>query len=117
MYNKPVSTKYEDKLAFLLENSFSNIKFKRNPEVWLSSCIWYTPDFIIGKSLIVEVDGGIHDEFYRKTPDRIRQRALENIGFKVLRVSNNEIIKFPKNTIDKIMEILFCSIRRKRKRL
>ena len=104
MYKKPISTKYEDKLAFLLENYAPNLRFKRNPEIWLSSCIRYTPDFIIGKSLIVEVDGGIHHEFYRKTPDRIRQRALKNIGFEVLRVSNIEVIKFPKNTVDIIME-------------
>jgi len=53
MYKKPTSTKYEDKLAFLLERYDKNLKFKRNPEIWLSSCIWYTTDFIIGKSLVV----------------------------------------------------------------
>ena len=108
MYKKPTSTKYEDKLAFLLDRYDKNLKFKRNPEIWLSSCIWYTPDFIIGKSLVVEVDGGIHSEFYRKTPDRIRQRALENIGFKVIRINNDDITKFPKNTVDKIRECFFA---------
>ena len=115
MYKKPSSTKYEDKLDSLLKNYAPHIKYKRNPEIWLSSCIWYTPDFIIGKSLIVEVDGGIHNEFYRKAPDRIRQRALKNIGFKVLRINNNEIIKFPKNTVDKIMESFFAISEEKEK--
>jgi very-short-patch-repair endonuclease len=34
--------------------------------------------------------GGIHDLEYRKTPDRIRQRAL-NTGYSVYRVKNKEV--------------------------
>ena len=55
----------------------------------------YTPDFIIGNRLIVEVDGGIHDLDYRKTPDRIRQRALENMGYNVYRVRNKQVESSP----------------------
>jgi len=61
----------------------------------LSSCTWYTPDFIIGNRLIVEVDGGIHDLDYHKTPDIIRQRALENMGYSVYRVRNKEVESYP----------------------
>ena len=61
----------------------------------MSSCTWYTPDFVIGNRLIVEVDGGIHDRDYRKTPDRIRQRALENMGYSVYRVRNKEVESSP----------------------
>jgi very-short-patch-repair endonuclease len=60
-------------LASALDSFAKHIDYKTNPEVRLSSCTWYTPDFIIGNRLIVEVDGGIHDLDYRKTPDRIRQ--------------------------------------------
>lgn len=55
----------------------------------------YTPDFIIGNRLIVEVDGGIHDLDYRKTPDRIRQRALKNMGYSVYRVKNKQVESSP----------------------
>jgi very-short-patch-repair endonuclease len=41
--------------------------------------------------LIVEVDGNIHDANFKKTPDRIRQRALENMSFYVLRFKNEKI--------------------------
>lgn len=61
----------------------------------MSSCTWYTPDFVIGNRLIVEVDGGIHDLEYLKTPDRIRQRALENMGYSVYRVRNKEVESSP----------------------
>jgi hypothetical protein len=45
-------------LAFALDSTAKDIDYKTNPEVRLSSCTWYTPDFIIGNRLIVEVDVG-----------------------------------------------------------
>ena len=90
-YKRPTSTRYENLLSSALDKFAFNIKYIRNSEVWLSACIWYTPDFIIGHRLIVEVDGGIHEFEYRKTPDRIRQRALQNMGYYVYRVKNEEI--------------------------
>ena len=66
-YKRPISTRYENLLSSALDKFASNIKYIRNSEVWLSACIWYTPDFIIGHRLIVKVDGGIHEFEYRKT--------------------------------------------------
>ena len=45
---------------------------------------------LIGKKLIVEVEGKVHDKDFQKSPDRIRQRALENMGYSVLRVKSAE---------------------------
>src|SRR5690348_15238182 len=94
-YKRPVSTKYENLVASALDKIAFTIPYLRNREVWLSACVWYTPDFVIGNRLIVEVDGGIHDLDYRKTPDRIRQRALENMGYSVYRVKNKEVESSP----------------------
>ena len=69
--------------AIALDSFAKHIDYETNREVRLSSGTWYTPDFIIGNRLIVEVDGGIHDLDYRRTPYRIRQRALENTGYNV----------------------------------
>jgi Protein of unknown function (DUF559) len=41
------------------------------------------------------VDGKIHDKEFLKTPDRIRQRALKNMGFEVHRVRNERIQSAP----------------------
>jgi very-short-patch-repair endonuclease len=41
------------------------------------------------------VDGKIHDKEFLKTPDRIRQRALQNMGFEVHRVRNEQIKRAP----------------------
>ena len=64
-------------------------------------------DFIVGKTLIVEVDGKIHDKESRKTPDRIRHRALENMGYNVLRVRNEEIQATPDAVAERIIQRYF----------
>ena len=90
-----------DKLAFRAVN------YVRNPEIWISACIWYTPDFIIGRKLIVEVDGGIHEFEYRQTPDRIRQRALENMGYHVYRIKNEQIEISAENVAEQILDLYY----------
>jgi Protein of unknown function (DUF559) len=104
LYKRPIPTRYENLLASALDKFASGITYVRNPEVWLSACIWYTPDFIVGHRLVVEIDGGVHNQEYRKTPDRIRQRALENMGYHVYRVSNQEVKSSPKHVAEKIIE-------------
>jgi very-short-patch-repair endonuclease len=39
--------------------------------------------------LIIEVDGGVH--ISRETQDRERERALEELGYRVIRFTNNEV--------------------------
>lgn len=91
-------------LASALDGLAKQIDYESNREIRLSSCIWYTPDFIIGKRLIVEVDGGIHDLDYRRTPDRIRQRALENMGYSVYRIRNKQVEGSPFDVAGKIVD-------------
>ena len=104
LYKRPIPTRYENLLASALDKFASGITYIRNPEVWLSACIWYTPDFIVGHRLVVEVDGGVHNLEYRKTPDRIRQRALENMGYHIYRVRNEDVKSSPKHVAEKIIE-------------
>lgn len=95
------STKSERLMALALMKK--GIQFQANPLIRLSACIKYTPDFLIGGKLIVEVDGSIHDQDYRKSPDRIRQRALGKIGYSVYRVRNEIIINSPQKVADEIL--------------
>ena len=77
----PKPTSSELKLRKILDKK--NIPYKANQVIWYTSCDCFTPDLIIGKHLIIEVDGKIHDKEHRKTLDRIRKRALENMGYTV----------------------------------
>jgi very-short-patch-repair endonuclease len=90
-FKAPPPTKAELKLRSILKSK--KILFQHGKVIWYTNCYndKYTPDLIIGTRLIVEVDGNIHDANFKKTPDRIRQRALENMSFYVLRFKNEKI--------------------------
>ena len=99
----PKATTSEWKLRNILKSK--KIPFYYNKVIWYTSCDCFTPDLIIGKNLIIEVDGKIHDKEHRKTLDRIRQRALENMGYTVHRVKNEEIRDKPIDIANEINEI------------
>jgi very-short-patch-repair endonuclease len=99
-FKAPPPTNSEIKLRSILRSK--KIAFKDGQVIWYTGCDKYTPDLIIGRKLIVEVDGKVHDKDFQRTPDRIRQRALENMGYDVLRVKNAEI----QNTPDAVAEII-----------
>jgi very-short-patch-repair endonuclease len=98
-------THFERLLASALKKE--GIEFRANPLIRLSACEFYTPDFLIRGRLIVEVDGGIHDRDYRKTPDRIRQRALEKLGYAVYRVRNETVERSPQKVAKEVLQQYF----------
>jgi very-short-patch-repair endonuclease len=101
----PPPTNSEIKLRSILRSK--KILFKDSQVIWYTGCDAYTPDLLIGRTLIVEVDGKIHDKEYRKTPDRIRHRALENMGYDILRVRNEEIQATPYAIAERIIQRYF----------
>lgn len=98
----PKPTFYERKLAFRFTEN--NIPYKSQPVIWYTRANYYTPDFIVGQKLIVEVDGKIHSMKYRMTPDRIRQRALKSLGYYVIRVRNDRIRKNVNTVVKEIIQ-------------
>jgi len=104
----PKPTLYEKKLAFRL--AAKNIPHKSQPVIWYTRANYYTPDFIIGQKLIVEVDGKIHYEKFKMTPDRIRQRALKNLGYYVVRVRNDRIRKDVEAVVNEIIQHYYETI-------
>jgi very-short-patch-repair endonuclease len=97
-------TKYAIQLARALHSE--DIKIQLEPEIWYTSCNFYTPDVLVNKDLIVEVDGPYHEEPQIKKNDRIRQRALENSGYLVYRFKNEEIVNSLGYVVDKIKSVL-----------
>ncbi|MDP9490197.1 MAG: endonuclease domain-containing protein [Thermoproteota archaeon] len=104
----PRPTFYERKLASRL--AANNIPYKSQPVIWYTRANYYTPDFIIGQKLIVEVDGKIHSMKHRMTPDRIRQRALKNLGYYVMRVSNDTIRINVKTVVKEIIQQFYETV-------
>ncbi|HJT48822.1 MAG TPA: DUF559 domain-containing protein [Nitrososphaeraceae archaeon] len=101
-FRAPPPTYSERKLRSILR--LKKIAFKESQIIWYTGCDRYTPDLLVGKRLVVEVDGKVHDKDFQKTPDRIRQRALENMGYYVLRVKNEEIQKSPDYVAERIIQ-------------
>src|SRR5918996_21045 len=101
-FRAPPPTYSERKLRSILRSK--KVAFKDSQIIWYTGCDRYTPDLLIGEKLIVEVDGKVHDKDFQKTPDRIRQRALEKMGYYVLRVKNEEIQKSPDSVAERIIQ-------------
>lgn len=86
----------EKKLWNALKNKKAgNYKFRRQHPIG-----YYLVDFYCNeKYLIIEIDGSIHDEEENKEYDKVRQEQLENIGYRFLRFSNNEVM----NSLNKVL--------------
>ncbi len=84
----------------LRDRRLAGFKFRRQYPV--GACI---ADFAcLGKHLIVEVDGGQHNE--RQGQDVQRTRFLERRGFRVLRFWNNDVLKNTDAVLNVILDAL-----------
>ncbi|MDH6343246.1 leucyl-tRNA synthetase [Parabacteroides sp. PFB2-12] len=67
----------------------------------------YIADFInLEKSVIIEVDGGIHQTSEQKEKDELRTRILNDQGFQVIRFTNNEVLANPQSVANQIKDYL-----------
>lgn len=100
--NKKKSTQAEAILWECLRNKNLNYKFRRQHIIDM-----FIADFIcLEKKLIIEVDGGYHDTAEQKEADELRTEILNEIGFKVIRFTNEEVIGNIENVIKKISATL-----------
>ncbi|MDO4958151.1 MAG: endonuclease domain-containing protein [Prevotellaceae bacterium] len=67
----------------------------------------YIVDFLCHEGgVIIEVDGGYHSEPRQTEDDKLRTQRLEQLGFHVLRFSNEEILADIEDVEDRILEFL-----------
>ena len=73
--------------TFLRKKNINNLKFRRQYPIGN-----YIVDFICNeKKLIIEIDGGQHNENKNITYDQERTKYIESKGYKVIRFWNNDI--------------------------
>ena len=99
------STKTENIFWNLIRNrNFMNLKFRRQHPIefeYDSQKRFFIADFFcFGKKLVIEIDGGIHES--QKDYDELRTLIINELGIKVVRFSNNEVL----NDIEKVKENL-----------
>lgn len=94
-------TKEEKLLWFHLRNKkISNYQFYRQKPI-----DDYIVDFVCIKlKLIIEVDGSDHE--YRYEEDQTRQKRLENLGFYVFRIKNDQVRNNLEGIIKAIEQII-----------
>jgi leucyl-tRNA synthetase len=96
--NRKGHTEAEDKLWQELRNNQLDAKFRRQHPIDA-----YIVDFVcLQQGLIIEVDGGYHETREQKEYDDIRTNTLNEIGFTVLRFSNQEVLSNTTGVIEKI---------------
>jgi very-short-patch-repair endonuclease len=87
---------------YLRKKQIKGIKFKRQIPIGN-----YIVDFAsIEHKLIIEIDGGQHNEEEIKQYDNERTKFLESQGYKVIRVWNDDI----KNNLSGVLEVLHLSL-------
>ncbi len=91
-------TEAEDLLWQNLRGLKLGVKFRRQQPVDI-----FIPDFVCTqKKLMIEVDGGYHNKKEQIELDAERTRILEVLGYKVLRFTNEEVLKDVSSVLEKI---------------
>ena len=99
---KNMTTQERKLWSILRKKSLNNLKFRRQYPIGD-----YIVDFICHeKNLIIEVDGGQHNENKNKIYDEVRTKFLESKGFKVIRFWNNEIDENIEGVYFEILRVL-----------
>ena len=82
----------------LRKKQFGGLRFRRQHPIGR-----FIVDFYCAEArLVVEVDGGVHDEPGHAEYDEDRQRFLQALGLRVLRFSNAQVI----NETDAVLEVI-----------
>ncbi len=97
------TTKEERILWQLLRNrQFFGLKFRRQYPIGK-----YIVDFVCeSKKVVIELDGGQHNEPENILLDEERTKFIENQGYKVIRFWNSDINKNISGVYDKLLEII-----------
>jgi len=82
------------------------VKFRRQ-EAFCFGVYRYVADFCChSHKLIIEIDGGIHEDEDVKECDQFREEIFANEGYRVLRLSNKEVLDSILSAIMKIKKVL-----------
>ena len=80
----------------------NGVKFRRQEPIGN-----YIVDFVsFDNSLVIEIDGGQHNELQMKEKDTRRTAWLESQGFRVIRFWDNDVLLNIDGVLEKIAEAL-----------
>jgi very-short-patch-repair endonuclease len=95
------STSAEAALWNFLKKSQLGRKFRRQHSIGK-----YITDFCCpSEMLIIELDGNVHGEYSQIEKDEIRDKYLEDLGFRILRFENRFVFQDPDYILNEIKTI------------
>jgi len=81
---------------------FKELKFRRQHSIGNYIVDFYCPKY----RLIIELDGKVHLESEQKEKDKFRDENLEDMDYKVLRFTNEEVLEEVKSILNIIESYL-----------
>jgi very-short-patch-repair endonuclease len=101
--NRCAMTESETLLWNTLRKEIQGCKFRRQHPIGD-----YIADFIcLSEKVVIEVDGGYHEQPQQQDDDQVRTEYLESKGFKVIRFKNEEVNSNLKEVITRIKEEIY----------
>jgi very-short-patch-repair endonuclease len=95
-------TEAEEKLWWYLKDKRLGVKFRRQHSIG-----GYILDFICKeKKLIIEIDGEIHKKKENMEYDAVRDKYFEELSYKVLRFTNDEVENDVRKVVGEIQNYL-----------
>jgi len=95
-------TQSEEILWMHLRTGINGYKFRRQHPIGN-----YIVDFFCHKiKLVIEIDGSVHNKEDVKENDETRQKDLENLGYYVIRFTNQQVIEQIETVFFNISEIV-----------
>ena len=86
----------------LRNRQLEDVKFRRQQPIGS-----YIVDFAsFERNLIIEIDGGQHNEDRTKERDEDRTTRLKERGYQIIRFWNNEVLTNPEGVMERIRETL-----------
>ena len=96
-------TPWEHKLWYVLRaKRLKGVKFRRQVKIENFFVDFFCPS----RKLVIELDGGHHNEAEQVAKDNKRQRKLEAKGYTVLRFWNNDIDDNLEGVVEEILKYL-----------
>lgn len=83
------STQYERIVLKKLISAFGK-RVKSQHPFTINGKVYFADICIKSKKLIIEIDGGYHNVFEQKVKDMARDKAFETIGYKTIRITNEQ---------------------------
>ena len=97
-HNKKYPTEAENYLWRFLHSKALGVRFRQ--QYIIDN---YIADFVcLSKNLIIEIDGGYHNDPAQQKEDSIRTFRLQELGFKEIRFTNEEVLSDIDNVLTKI---------------